>query len=207
MPVIPRSTGAPMMRKNQNARLMTTIDTSNPIMGLLSDRKPTGLFSQEQRTNQTIRGTESRAIMHPAGLACHDWARQPRVNQANEVVIPQVGQRCPVSTANAHGPRPSCVWVPKPRGSGSNHRATTKSPPSPAAMSSKSNRTGRSRGCTSAGCGRIEGRASQVRCQRSEDPNGKARKWTGKLYEKRIPGKAKGGILRGNRSFQPRSVG
>jgi hypothetical protein len=97
------------MRMNQNARLAATTDTSSPIRGLSMDRKPTGFLNQEQSTSQDATGTLSRAIKHPAGLACHEWPRSPRANQANDVVIPQVGQRRPVSTANAQGPSPSCV--------------------------------------------------------------------------------------------------
>ena len=93
----------------QNARVAETIATKSPIRGRSTDRKPTGLLSQTHTNNQLETGIINRAIKHPIGLARHDWPRQPRVNQANAVVIPHVGQRRPVSTVNAQGPRPSCV--------------------------------------------------------------------------------------------------
>ena len=76
----------------QNMRLTATIATKSPIKGRSTDRKPTGLFSQTHTSNQLDTGRTSRAIKHPAGLARHDSARQPRVNQENAVVIPHAGQ-------------------------------------------------------------------------------------------------------------------
>ena len=94
---------------NQNARLAETIASRSPIKGRSIDRKPRGLLSQTQANSQVETGTIRKAIRHPAGLARHDAPSEPRVNQANAVVIPQVGQRRPVNTANVQGPRPSCV--------------------------------------------------------------------------------------------------
>src|SRR5205823_170309 len=71
-PAKPRSTSAQKLRMNQNARLAATIDTSNPISVLSMDRKPTGFLNQEHRISQTTTGTTSRAIKHPAGLACQE---------------------------------------------------------------------------------------------------------------------------------------
>ena len=57
---------------NQNARLAATIDTSRPMRGSSTERKPTGLLDQEQSINQDATGVTSRAIRHPAGLARQD---------------------------------------------------------------------------------------------------------------------------------------
>src|SRR5262249_168917 len=53
-----------------------------------------------------------------------------RTNQANAVVIPQVGQSRPVRLANVHGRRPSWVCVPYPFGSGTNALDNPRTPAS-----------------------------------------------------------------------------
>jgi hypothetical protein len=100
---------APRIRMSQNARLAETIAISSPKSGRPIDRKPIDLPSQAQEKSQIETGTIKRAIRHPAGLARHDALHEPRMNQANAVVIPQVGQGRPVTKANVQGPRPSCV--------------------------------------------------------------------------------------------------
>jgi hypothetical protein len=70
-------------------------------------------------------------------LAVQECRKSPRANQANAVVIPQVGQRRRVRVAKGHAPSPSCVWVPNPRGSGVNPRAivsTLITPTAPASI-------------------------------------------------------------------------
>jgi hypothetical protein len=94
---------------SQNARLARTIAKRSPMRGRSIDRKPTGLPSHTQTKSQVETGPIRKAIKLPAGLARHDAPSEPRVNQANAVVIPQVGQRRPVTVANVQGPRPSCV--------------------------------------------------------------------------------------------------
>jgi len=80
-----------------------------PIKGPERVRKPTGSFRTALEMNQTINGIESRANRHPAGLACQERSIRPRMNQANAVVIPQVGHSRPVTVAKAHGRSPSCT--------------------------------------------------------------------------------------------------
>ncbi len=116
--------------------------TSKLDKGLYRDEKPSGWFSTALPTNQTIKGTVSRANTHPAGFACHERSIRPRTNHANEVVMPQVGHNRPVSVANAQDLSPSCVCVPKPRGSGFNVFANPKSPARPAAATKSIERIG-----------------------------------------------------------------
>jgi hypothetical protein len=72
-------------------------------MGPDKDRNPTGSFRTALATNQAINGTASRANTHPAGFARHDRSTRPRVNQANAVVMPHVGQSRPVTVTNVQG--------------------------------------------------------------------------------------------------------
>ncbi len=71
---------------------------------------------------------------------------RPRTNHANDVVMPQAGHSRPVRVANAQGRIPSCVCVPKPRGSGSNVLANPKSPARPAAATKSRERIGQPNG-------------------------------------------------------------
>ena len=72
--------------------------------------------------------------------------RSDRANHANEVVIPHAGQGLPVILKNEQGRIPSCVCVPKPRGSGSSFLARTSSPSIPAAATNSEHRTGQPNG-------------------------------------------------------------
>jgi hypothetical protein len=123
-----------------------------PMSGSARERKPIGSFAIALATNQATMGMDNSANRHPAGLACHERPIRPRTNQANEVVIPQVGQSRPVTTANAQGPSPSWVCVPKPRGSGSSRLANPKIPAHPAAATSSKHRAGRPNGCRADWC-------------------------------------------------------
>ena len=76
-------------------------------MGPDKDRNPTGSFRTALTTNQAINGIASRANTHPAGFARHEAPTCPRVNQANAVVIPQVGQGRPVMVRKVQGWSPS----------------------------------------------------------------------------------------------------
>ena len=132
--------GETINRSNQHATLRTTAPTSKTTSGLESDEKPAGSFATALHTNQAMSGTVSRASTHPAGFACHDRSIRPRVNQANAVVIPHVGHSLPVVIRNEQGGSPSCVCVPKPRGSGSSFLARPKIPRIPAAATESTHR-------------------------------------------------------------------
>jgi hypothetical protein len=138
--------GETINRTNQHATLRTTAATSKTTTGLESDEKPAGSFATALATNQTMSGTVSRASMHPAGFACHERSIRPRMNHANEVVIPHVGHSLPVILRNEHGGIPSCVCVPKPRGSGSSFLARPKTPSIPAAATESTHRIGQPNG-------------------------------------------------------------
>jgi len=60
--------------------------------------------------------------------------------------MPQVGHNRPVSVANAQGRSPSCVCVPKPRGSGFNVFANPMSPARLAAATKSMQRIGQPSG-------------------------------------------------------------
>ncbi len=88
-------------------------------------------------------GTPTRASIPnrvPLALARKAARTSPRISQAQEVVIPQVGQGRPKSTTNVHGGSPSCSWVPRPCGFGSKARATPNSAANPIASRVKANR-------------------------------------------------------------------
>jgi hypothetical protein len=138
--------GETINRTNQVAMLKATVATSRKKSGLDSDLKPIGRFPTALPISQAENGTDSTASTHPAGFACHDRSILPRTTHANEVVIPHVGQSLPVIRKNEHGRIPSCVWVPKPRGSGSSFLARTNSPKIPAAATTSEHWTGQPNG-------------------------------------------------------------
>jgi hypothetical protein len=157
-PGLTRTAGETIDRINQDARQRTTARTSKAVSGRDRDGKPTGWFANELPTNQTMTGTVSRAKRHPAGFACQERSTRPRTNHANEVVMPQVGHNRPVTVAKVQGGSPSCMCVPKPRGSGSSVFANPRSPASPAAPIRSTQRVGQPNGCAAQRC-RINGRA------------------------------------------------
>ena len=134
-------------------------------------------------------GTDSTANTDPAGFARHDRSIRPRPNHANEVVIPHAGQSLPVILKNEQGRIPSCVCVPKPRGSGSNFLARTKIPRIPAATAKSKHRIGQPNG-SDAQDRRIKvGPPLTKTCTRRTRL--KARAWKGSrtLPETQFPGK------------------
>ena len=94
-------------RTVQDNRLRATVATTKPIKGTSNDRHPTGRPRAAPATSQGIKTAQVGASRLPAGLARHERSNRPRTNQANAVVIPQAGQRSPVTSANAQGARPS----------------------------------------------------------------------------------------------------
>ena len=139
-PAAVRAAGETVHRINQDARLSTQPARSRPIKGPESDRNPTGSARTAHASNQTIKGTDSAANRQPAGLARHDRSIRPRTNQANAVVMPQVGQSRPVTRGERTGPEPELGVRPVPRGSGTNVLANPKTPASPAAATTKQHR-------------------------------------------------------------------
>jgi hypothetical protein len=138
--------GETINRTNQLATLSRAAATITITSGLDSDLNPHGWFATALAASQKMSGTDSRANMHPAGLACHDLSNRPRATQANAVVIPHVGQGLPVVVMNEQGRNPSCVCVPNPLGSGSSFPARTKSPSITAAATNRRHRIGQPNG-------------------------------------------------------------
>src|SRR5947209_5987014 len=99
------------MRTVQETRVKATMATARATSGCSSDRNGAGLPRAETSKSQGIRIMQVGARRLPAGLARQDRIGSTRTNQANEVVIPQVGQGRPVEALNAQGQRPnrSCV--------------------------------------------------------------------------------------------------
>ncbi len=67
----------------------------------------------------------AKASRTPPTLAASPSHSRPRTTAAQEVVIPQVGQRIPHRATSVQGGNPNCWCVPWPRGSGSNKQAMT----------------------------------------------------------------------------------
>ena len=67
----------------------------------------------------------AKASRTPPTLAANPSHNRPRTTAAQEVVIPQVGQRIPHRATSVQGGNPNCWCVPRPRGSGSNKQAIT----------------------------------------------------------------------------------
>ena len=96
--------GETINRINQKARLRTTTPASRLKSGPARERKPTGSLATALETNQAISGTVSRAKRNPAGFARHERSTLPRMNHANEVVMPQVGHSRPVTSSERTRP-------------------------------------------------------------------------------------------------------
>ncbi len=76
----------------------------------------------DKPTTEPIAAKASRT---PPTLAANPSHSRPRTTAAQEVVIPQVGQRIPQRATSVQGGNPNCWCVPWPRGSGSNKQAMT----------------------------------------------------------------------------------
>ena len=100
-----RTPGETINRINQDARPKATAANSRPVRGADSALETDRLVrdrTQDQPGDQAERS--SRAYRHPAGLACQERSIRPRVNHANEVVMPQVGHSRPVTVEKRTGP-------------------------------------------------------------------------------------------------------
>ena len=122
---------------------------SDPSRDRERDRNPTGSF-RTASTEPDHQGIDSRANRHPG--ICQERSMRPRTNQANAVVMPQVGHGRPVIVAKAQGRSPSCTCVPKPRGSGTKVFANPNSPANPAAATNNRPRVGQPKRCRTTGC-------------------------------------------------------